>query len=218
MQVRDVMTRDVLTVGPATAVTYAGEAMAAHGYAALPVLDDEDRLIGIVAEADVLRRRVPDDPRLHLRRDAPADAVPPDLVAGVMTPHVRTVEAGSDVADVARLFVAEGLRSVPVLEHDRLVGIVSRRDLLQALLRPDAALRDELRGLIEAYTGEPGAYAVDVREGVATVRRTSGTSQPSADVEARALTEIARTVPGIVACEMAGNPAKARVGTAGERA
>jgi CBS domain-containing protein len=198
VQVRDVMTRDVLTVGPATAVTYAGEAMAAHGYAALPVLDDEDRLIGIVAEADVLRRRVPDDPRLHLRRDAPADAVPPDLVAGVMTPHVRTVEAGSDVADVARLFVAEGLRSVPV--------------------RPDAALRDELRGLIEAYTGEPGAYAVDVREGVATVRRTSGTSQPSADVEARALTEIARTVPGIVACEMAGNPAKARVGTAGERA
>ena len=86
MQARDVMTRDVVTVGPDTSAKYAAEIMAERGFAAVPVVYEEDQLVGIVAEADVLADRLPPDPRLHLRRDgADEDAPPPLLVRGVMT-------------------------------------------------------------------------------------------------------------------------------------
>jgi CBS domain-containing protein len=62
VQARDVMTHEVVTVGPDTSAKYAAEVMAAHGFAALPVVDAADRLVGIVAEADVLRDRMPQDP------------------------------------------------------------------------------------------------------------------------------------------------------------
>jgi len=75
VQARDVMTREVITVGPNTSAKYAAEVMAERGFAALPVVDDDNRLVGIVAEADVLRDRIPVDPRLHARRDqSPPDA------------------------------------------------------------------------------------------------------------------------------------------------
>ena len=209
MQVRDVMTRAVVSVGPDTSARYAAEVLAERGFAALPVLGPDEELVGMVAEVDLLRNRLPADPRLHLRRDEAPPPVPPELVREVMSRTVRTVAASDDIADVARLFVDERLRSVPVVEHGRVAGIVSRRDLLRALVRPDAELRDELLGLVEGYTGEPGAYQVEVSDGVATVRRLTGTAQPSASVEERALGEIARTVGGVSAgrvCAEAGQP------------
>ena len=199
MQVRDVMTREVFTVGPDTSAKYAAEVLAGRGFAALPVVDDDDRLVGIVAEVDLLRDRLPADPRLHLRRDDPAPEQPPPLlVRGVMTPAVRTVDAAADVADVARLFADERLRSVPVLEHQRLAGIVSRRDLLRALVRPDEEIRHDLLRLVEGYTGELDCWDVAVEEGMATVRRTRGTTEGPAEVEQRALHALARTVPGVI--------------------
>jgi len=203
VQARDVMTGDVVTVGPDTSAKYAAELMADRGFAALPVVDGDHRLVGIVAEADVLRGRLPADPRLHLRRgDEEADDLPPLLVRGIMTAGVRTVEAAGDVADLARLFVDEKLRSVPVLEHGRLVGIVSRRDLLGALVRPDDAIGHDLLRLVEGYTGELGSWQVQVTEGVATIRRTRGTPAPTAESERRTLRALAHTVPGVVAARV----------------
>jgi CBS domain-containing protein len=193
------MTREVFTVGPDTSAKYAAEVMAERGYAALPVVDDDSRLVGIVAEADVLQDRLPPDPRLHLRRDEQVPEHPPPLlVRGVMTVGVRTVDAGADIADVARLFIDERLRSVPVLEHDRLAGIVSRRDLLAALVRPDPEIRRDLIRLVEGYTGELDCWDVTVTEGVATIGRTRGTPDVSAPVEERALRSLAHTVAGVV--------------------
>jgi CBS domain-containing protein len=199
VQARDVMTRDVVTVGPDTSVKYAAEVMAERGFAALPVVDDQDRLVGIVAEADVLRDRLPADPRLHARRDRSTPEAPPSvLVHGVMTAGVRTVEVSDDVADVARLFVDDRLRSVPVLEHGRLAGIVSRRDLLRTLVRPDAEIRADVLRLVEGYTGDLGSWDVTVTEGLTTIRRTRGLTQVSAEVEERALRALATTVGGVV--------------------
>ena len=199
MQARDVMTREVMTVGPDTSAKYAAEVMADRGFAALPVVDDDLRLVGIVAEADVLRDRIPADPRLHARRDEhPADAAPSLLVHGVMTSRVRTVDAAADVADIARLFVDDGLRSVPVLDDGRLVGIVSRRDLLRALVRPDAEIRTDVLRLVEGYTGDLGAWEITVSEGMTTIRRTRGGPQVSRDVEDRALRALAGTVAGVI--------------------
>jgi CBS domain-containing protein len=193
------MTRDVFTVGPDTSAKYAAEVLAEHGFAALPVVDGDQQLVGIVAEADLLRDRLPADPRLHLRRDeSAAENAPPLLVRGAMTADVRLVEAAADVADVARLFVDERIRSVPVLERGRLVGIVSRRDLLRALVRPDDEIRHDLLRLVEGYTGELGSWEVAVTEGVATVRRTRGTPEGPPGVEDRALRALGHTVPGVI--------------------
>lgn len=217
MQARDVMTREVVTVGPMTSAKYAAEVMAGHGFAALPVVDDDGALIGIVAEADVLRRRVPTDPRLHARRDETSGPVPPQMVGELMTTTVRSVDARADLADIARLFVDDRLRSAPVLENGRLVGIVSRRDVLRALVRPDDELSDDLKGLVDSYTGEPGAYEIRVSDGTATVRRVTGRPQPSTAVEEEAITEIARTVGGIVACRVTGGSAGSSVDAGAHR-
>jgi len=199
VQARDVMTREVATVGPATSAKYAAEIMAERGFAALPVVDENDELVGIVAEADVLADRLPADPRLHLRRDEDAeDTPPPSLVRGVMTSGVRSVDASADVSDIARLFVDERLRSVPVLEHGRLTGIVSRRDVLRALVRPDDVIRHDLLRLVEGYTGDVGSWDVQVLEGIATIRRTRGTPEIPVEVENRALRTLAHTVAGVV--------------------
>lgn len=199
MQARDVMTREVVTVGPETSAKYAAELMAERGFAAVPVVDDENRLVGIVAEADVLADRLPPDPRLHLRRDGSDEDTPPALlVRGVMTEGVRSVDAGADASDIARLFVDDRLRSVPVLEGGRLVGIVSRRDLLRALVRPDEVIRQDVERLVEGYTGDLHSWDVGVTEGVATVRRTRGTPDVPVEVEDRALRTLAHTVPGVI--------------------
>ena len=115
-----------------------------------------------------------------------------------MTGHVRSVDATADVADIARLFVDERLRSVPVLDDGRLVGIVSRRDLLRTVVRPDEEIQHDLLRLVEGYTGELGSWSITVAEVMTTIQRTRGVPQPSASVEERALTALARTVGGVV--------------------
>lgn len=199
MRVREIMTTDVVTVRPDTSAKDAAELMAARGFAALPVVDDDDQLLGIVAEADVLRGRLPRDPRMHLRRDDDENGTPPPaLVRGIMTTEVRTAETTADVADIARLFVDERLRSVPLTDRGRLVGIVSRRDVLRTLLVPDEKLRDVLLQLVGGYTGELDDWDVDVTDGFATIRRTGGAPEGPVQTEERALRALARTVSGIV--------------------
>jgi len=203
------MTQEVVTIGPDTSAKYAAEVMADRGYAALPVVDDDYQVVGIVAEADVLRDRLPSDPRLHLRRTEGPEQPPPLLVHGVMTVGVRTVDPGADVADVARLFIDERLRSVPVLEHGRLAGIVSRRDLLVGLARPDADIRHDLLRLVEGYTGDLGCWDVRVTEGVATIGRTRGVPEVPAQVEDGSLRFLAHTVAGVVSVRILRGPEQA---------
>jgi CBS domain-containing protein len=200
VQVRDVMTHEVVTVAPEASAKHAAELMAEHGFAALPVVTADQRLLGIVAETDVLRDRIPPDPRLHLRRDSgDRDVVLPLTVGGVMTTPVTVVGPHDDVADLARLFVDGRLRSVPVVEEDVVVGIVSRRDLLRTLMRPDTDIRSDVLRLVEGYTGDVGCWDVRVTEGVTSVRRTHGAPGVSRSVEDFALQRAVRTVPGVVA-------------------
>lgn len=198
MRAREVMTADVVAVRPDTSAKDAAELLAERGFAALPVVDAEGRVLGIVAEADVLRGRLPRDPRLHLLRDDDDGGPPPATVDGIMTTEVRTVESGTDVADIARLFVDARLRSIPITDRGRLVGIVSRRDLLRTLLVPDEQLRADLLRLVGDYTGEPDHWDVSVTDGFATIRRTGGAPEDAVETEERALRALAHTVSGIV--------------------
>jgi CBS domain-containing protein len=179
MRVRDVMTRDVVTASLDTPVSNAINLLADHGVAALPVIAD-DHLVGIISEADVLRHEVPrekgsadellsdvgDMTYADLGAEAEASG---EVVADVMTTPVVTVSESADTADVARLMLDYEVRSVPVVERDRVTGIVSRRDLIRTLVKDDRQMAEEIRRRLRDYSGEPDRWTVEVNGEAATI-------------------------------------------------
>src|SRR5579875_3420852 len=145
MKVRDVMTREVVTIAPSATLGEAAAPMARHRISGLPVIDGE-RLVGIIAEGDLVR---------YLKRVAPyylylfvetGAFIPPepDLatrlaevrqrpVAEAMTRRVVTVRPDQDLDEVAALLAGRHIKRAPVMDGDRLVGIVSRLDLVRVL-------------------------------------------------------------------------------------
>jgi CBS domain-containing protein len=115
--VREVMTRAVVTVGPGEPVTLAAVLMLHHRHTALPVVDGEARLIGIVSEADILT---------HPLAGRSASVT----VGVVMTRTPIAVDVGATVGQVRALVADRGLRTVPVVDGARLVGVLSRSDVV----------------------------------------------------------------------------------------
>jgi CBS domain-containing protein len=169
MLVRDVMTSPVVSVQPATPVRAAAALLTERGFTALPVLEGDGDLVGIVTEADLLRDRIRHDPRSpRLNRELAAHPAPA-TVSDVMTRDVFSARPFTDVADLADDMHRFGVRSVPVVEPGRtLVGIVSRRDVLRTLTRADLAVADDVRRRLEVYAG-PERWGVDVVSGVVTL-------------------------------------------------
>ncbi len=143
----DIMTPDPITVTPETSVTDAAHLMVDNGVGALPVLDG-DRLVGIVTEGDLIMQDVKLEfpSYIHLLDGMimypPATARFEDelrkavaaTVAAVMTEDVVTVEVDAPVEDVATLFVERDVSRMPVLAQGRLVGIVSKSDVVRSLV------------------------------------------------------------------------------------
>lgn len=180
--VGDVMTTTVLSVGPATAVTEIAVVLYAGAVRAVPVLDEEGRLLGVVSEADVLAT-LPDTapsedhpwwrhrPR-HIHRTPPPPKVGAGTARGLMTESVITVGATATVTSAARTMREHGLSWLPVVDADRrVVGVLSRSDLLAVFLRGDDAIRtevvDEVLGRMVLV--EPARVDVDVVDGVVTM-------------------------------------------------
>ncbi|MBT2212664.1 CBS domain-containing protein [Actinomadura sp. NEAU-AAG7] len=174
LTVEDVMTRDVVTVTEETPFVEIAEAMTRHRISAVPVLDAEGRLVGVVTESDLLRKEESRDDtgrrRLglwrHTRADAKAGAVD---ARGLMTSPAVTVTPGTGVAEVARLLNSRGFRAVPVVGPDgRLAGIVARRDLLSVFQRSDADIHDEIvrEVLVCRLWQDPAVLRVRVQGGV----------------------------------------------------
>ncbi|MBW0096045.1 CBS domain-containing protein [Pseudonocardia sp. KRD-184] len=118
MRARDVMTAPVLSARAHWPVARAAALMLRSGFTALPVVDEQDRLLGLVTEGDVLADRLLTGGRMR------------HSVSEVMTVDVLTAPPQLDLAALTRRLVAGGRRVVPVVEHGRLVGIVTRHDLL----------------------------------------------------------------------------------------
>ena len=162
MQVIDIMSTRVHTVRPATPVMAALRVLAQHRVSSLPVVGDDGGLVGIVSERDLLRRAIdaPGDGE-HARADLPTD------VAEVMTPGPHTVLPDTDLADVAHVFSMMSWKAMPVVRDGRLVGIISRSDIVRALTRADAAVLRDLEHLCRT-SGHPD-WRVSVADGVAEV-------------------------------------------------
>ncbi|KOX14556.1 hypothetical protein ADK67_42155 [Saccharothrix sp. NRRL B-16348] len=165
MRVRDLMTRDVVTVSPDTAARDAAALLATKGFTTLPVVDRAGTLVGVVTETDALRDRLPVDPRSLVHgQPSRARAIARRTVADVMSEPVVATTPGTDVAELARSMVRHGARSACVVDGKQLVGIVTRRDMLRAISRDDRSLAAEVRRRLGLYA-DPHRWSVSVVDG-----------------------------------------------------
>ncbi|RSM38140.1 CBS domain-containing protein [Amycolatopsis balhimycina DSM 5908] len=195
MRARDLMTAPVITVHPWTSAKEAAELLAAHGFTALPVVDDDDRLIGIVTEADLIRGRIPVDPRhAHEHHEAaPAGKTVGDL----MTSPVTAMSTGTDVVDLCQALVDARIRAMPIVDGSAVVGIVTRGDIVRVLAREDVEIARDVKHRLEIYGGS-GRWQVDVHDGLVHI-----TDQFDDDTDRHVAQLLALAVPGVVAAETA---------------
>jgi CBS domain-containing protein len=146
MRAMDVMTTDVITVNPDTTVQDLAKLLAERGISGTPVVDAGGQLVGIVSEGDLLHRAEIGTAHRHRERrrswwldhfasEAAREYVKSHgrTVNDVMTPNVVTVSEDTDLAEVAALLEARRIKRVPVLRDGRIVGIISRANLVRAL-------------------------------------------------------------------------------------
>ena len=142
MHASDIMTRHVVTADADMGIATIARLMQAHHVSAIPVIDDESRVIGIVSEHDLLSAPPGDSPRAWWLRLFDKDSVCLEDVAtarhrrakDVMRLHVRTVSDTTPIGVLGSLMQRHKLKHVPVLHDGKLVGIVSRSDLIAALV------------------------------------------------------------------------------------
>ena len=177
-RVRDVMTPEVVTVGEQASFKEIAATMADHRVSALPVLDEEGRVAGIVSEADLLlKEEFPEGPAGgHLfqsrRQRVERSKAAGDTAAELMTAPAVTVGPDATVTEAARLLHRHGIKRMPVADPaGPLLGIVSRADLLKVFLRTDAEIAQEIRQevLARAMWVDPDTVTVKVRDGVVTL-------------------------------------------------
>jgi CBS domain-containing protein len=191
MRVGEAMTSPAITVGPSTSCKAAAGLLARHQISALPVVDDRGRLLGIVSEADLLPLETTPDPRALATPLASRREPLPSRVDEVMTREVICVEEDTDLGLAARRMLEAGVRRLPVLRDDRVVGVISRHDLIKVMARRDEELEAGLRRLLAEEGVRLGELQVRVRDGVVEL------SGPDPNT-LRLVQILARTVPGVL--------------------
>jgi CBS domain-containing protein len=185
MRAADVMTTDVISVSPSQSVQDVADLLLANRISAVPVLLEGGELIGIVSEGDLMRRAEAGTARRRswwlelLAAPETADTYVREhgrQVADVMTRYLVTVGPETPLSEIADLMEKKAIKRVPVVDEGRLVGIVSRANLLQALAAfkgdlpgestaDDAAIRADLLRRIEAEPWKPSLLNVIVHDG-----------------------------------------------------
>ncbi|WP_405910474.1 MULTISPECIES: CBS domain-containing protein [unclassified Streptomyces] len=175
--VSDVMTRDVAVVGREAAFKEIVRTMQDRKVSALPVVEDGNRVVGVVSEADLLPkeefRDSDPDRRTQLRRLSDLAKAGSVTAGELMTSPALTVQADATLAQAARTMAHARVKRLPVVDDQgRLEGVVSRADLLKVFLRADEDIAEEVRREMVAYLFPTPAsdVRVAVREGVVTLR------------------------------------------------
>jgi CBS domain-containing protein len=204
MNVRDVMTTDVVTVAPGESLKNVAKLMVERRISGVPVVDSEGAVLGVVTEADLLLK----ERGLRGGRGGPLAWIVDPLeidtrlkfearVAGeAMTSPPVTVEPFRRVAAAADLMIAKRVNRLPVVAAGKLVGIVSRADLVRAFARSDAEIAHEIREDVVGHhlLLEPHVVGVEVEAGEVLLSGALG-RRSQADL----LPKLVSTVPGVVA-------------------
>ena len=171
-RVSDVMTRNVIAVSGETGYKQTAQLLQEHHVTALPVVTPERHVVGIVSEADLLGKqewhsRLEKSPDWQLRPQARVEAEA-QTTADMMTAPAITTRPDAVLGEAARLMHSHHVKTLPVVEEDgKLIGIVSRADLLKAFLRPDAELASEASVVLaDVLLANPEAVQVSARDGV----------------------------------------------------
>ncbi|MDR5683186.1 MAG: CBS domain-containing protein [Armatimonadota bacterium] len=170
LSARDVMSAPVITIDPQASVKEAAERLITHHISGMPVLTADGQLVGIVTEADLLHKESgPQGGGLlaFVRGSGEARKAEGLVVADVMTARVVTVTEETPVREIARLMTRHKINRVPVVRDGRVVGIVSRADVLRALARPDAEIADAVADvLLRELWIDTSKIRVEVDQGV----------------------------------------------------
>src|SRR5581483_7437398 len=156
-RVSDIMTAAPVTVEPTATVKEIAAKLLDHDIRAVPVVDIGDRLVGLVSEADIICRECP-TVRRHtlggfvdrvLGNDHDWSGKAQGITAGeIMTTEVVACAPSEPVTVIARRMLSQDIRLLPVVDHGRLVGVVSRHDVLRVFDRPDKEIRSRLAQLL----------------------------------------------------------------------
>jgi CBS-domain-containing membrane protein len=215
MKARDVMTRNVVSIGPDATVLQAARLMLKHHISGLPVVDAHGALVGIVSEGDFLRRR---ETATERRRSRWLEfLMGPGKIASeythshgmkvseVMADEVLTVDEDTGLEAVVELMERHRIKRVPVTHNGRMTGIVTRSNLMHAMVamargepaapKGDAEIRERLLGEIKAQEWAPAAMVnVVVRDGIVELW-----GAVIDDRQRAALTVAAENIPGVKA-------------------
>ncbi len=215
MRARDVMVRDVITIGPDEDVSRAAKMLVDHDISALPVVDKHRHVIGILSEADLLRREELGTEKRHpwwLEAVTPSSVLALDYskshdrkVSEVMSEAIVTAKPDTPLSEIAALLERKRIKRVPIVKDGKLVGVVSRANLIQALASApvinspqgdesaDHAIRLEILDRLakQSWTGF-GERNVLVAAGIAHLWGLVGSPE-----ERKALIALAESVPGV---------------------
>lgn len=175
--VSDVMTRTVVAVGRDAPFKEIVRTMEQWRVSAMPVLEGEGRVVGVVSEADLLPKEEfrDSDPTPVEERRRPSDVVKAGAVTAgdLMSRPAVTVHSDATLAQAARIMAVRHVKRLPVVDESAMLqGIVSRADLLKVFLRPDEDIEEEVRRTVVSYLFPAFSHAihVNVHEGVVTLR------------------------------------------------
>jgi CBS domain-containing protein len=187
MKARDVMTSTVISVQPNATILQAARQMLQHHISGLPVIDHDGGLVGILSEGDFLRRQETSTERRRSRwlefLMGPGRLAVEyshshgSKVAEVMTTDVRTVTEDTSLEDIVDLMERRRIKRVPVMRGKKIVGMVTRSNLMHAMVslaraepksaKGDAAIRETLLAEMQKESWAPAAMVnVVVRDGV----------------------------------------------------
>lgn len=218
MEAKDVMTTQVITISPEAKIEEVAELLLSSHISAMPVVDDENKIVGIISEGDLLHRHETGTER-HRSWWLSLIAAPEErardyvkshgrLAKDVMTANVVSVSEHTSLSDVAELLEKKGIKRVPVTRDGTLIGIVSRANLLQGLVarrgdvatapnEDDRSIREKVMAEIRGETGARVDHvSVVVEDGVVHLWGLADT-----DAERQAIRVAAENVPGVGAVE-----------------
>jgi CBS domain-containing protein len=207
-KVREIMTKDVIAVAPKTTIREAAQLMVDHGISGLPVVNDDGRMVGIVTEGDLILRQKPErkvpwwdlslGPGEELAREY--QKAHGTTVAEVMTRAVLSIGPDLPIESAADLLDGHRIRRLPVIEDGRLVGIVSRGDLIKTLAAaparegghlPDLRLVEEMKERLAREPWVSRGIVVHASDGIVSLWGLIET-----EAEKAALETMARSIEG----------------------
>lgn len=216
MQAKDIMTRKVITVTEASSVIDVATTLLEHGISAVPVVDASGSLLGIVSEGDLMHRAEAGTIRrrswwLSLFTDRDAEAAEfvkqhSRRVSDIMTRDVVTASPETPIGGIAEMLDSHRIKRVPIVDDGKLVGIVSRANLVQAMMRQpapregpgitDSEIQEQILARLKSEPWSPAWLNVRVENGVVDLWGAA-----SSQAQKKAARLAAELTPGVVRVE-----------------